>query len=804
MSKSYSSVKRMLWSPVDAPSLPEEASERLRGKRIAVIGGEQKVADRLVEYLNRKGAVATRYLDGHANTADAAQTFRRRVNTVDGIIDLNLEGDFSFEKPADWQSALRSSITLLQACYDDWLEEDDSQRLFYLVVTRMGGQMGYGTEPLRQPLGGIWAGLAKTLPQEIPNCNIRILDIADEDAPDLERIVVRELYRWGLFEIGYRGGVRYTLSACPQDTFPSTSLSPSDTVLLSGGARGIGYALACSLARDYGCRVVLTGREALPNACEPWIAMEVGEFQHREHQLLRAAAQSKSLAGARRQIEREKRCREAFSNLKAAETHGLSIEYRNCDVRNYAEVQSLVHEIGGGLSIVVHNAGVDSPVRLPLKSVDTFVATVAVKVEGFVNLVRAVDSTQLKMFCNVGSLTGRWGGMTGETDYAAANEALSRLGLWAARRVSFAVKTLCWPTWERLGMIKNFEIATKYMSALPVSQGVKLWRDELTTPESGEVTFIGSVGRALNPIQIKGFPPSPGLANIDVLYTQFHYLGDVLSFRPFRSIRTVFMVSPRTAPLLNDFRINGQQAIPASLLLEAMIGTGSWVQAEGWKDLVLTEIRDVCIWPSRLAVNDETCVLEHRAEGRWAGQDWQVEATTRNAATDQQVARATLIFGSRLSAAERVSMAIVRPEGSIDESGSGFEWRGLTIPRARWYNGAAGELIGIAASSRCSDLWAIPHPPLLRLPVAQLENIFRLLLAEASPARSVRAIKIDSIRVARQSLAADGVVGTVNRKDWWITDEGGQVCMRIAGLEIDATPAGSNTNECEFALSEGR
>ena len=100
--------------------------------------------------------------------------------------------------------------------------------------------------------------------------------------------------------------------------------------------------------------------------------------------------------------------------------------------------------------------------------------------------------------------------MIGEIDYAAANAGLSIAGAWAAARAPFPVKTVCWPTWERLGgMIKNFDVTLSYMSALDVDEGVYRWKRELLGAESGESVFVGRVGKALFPAHVKGFPPSP-------------------------------------------------------------------------------------------------------------------------------------------------------------------------------------------------------------------------------------------------------------------------------------------------------
>jgi hypothetical protein len=415
-----------------------------------------------------------------------------------------------------------------------------------------------------------------------------------------------------------------------------------------------------------------------------------------------------------------------------------------------------------------------------------------------------VEGMQLKMFCNVGSLTGRWGGMIGETDYGAANEALSRLGMWASQRFSFPVRTLCWPTWERLGMIKNFEVATKYMSPLPVKEGLTLWRNELNAPGSGEVTFIGSVGRALNPIQIKGFPPAAGLANIDLLYTQFHHLGDVFSFRPFRSIRTTTMISARTAPLLDEFRAYGKQAIPLSLVLESMVGIGSWVQAEGWKDLTLREVREIAIWPRGLTAKEGTCVLQHCVKGSWVDQDWQVRITTRNMSSDQQTGQATLIYGTGQPSAEPLRLEPLRPAYPVNAGSSDFEWRGLLIQPARWFSGNDNTMIGTAAPCCSSDLWSTPYPPLLRLPVAQLESIFRIALVQATPEASLDSVRIGSMCLLKQSGPPHCVMGTSDRKEWWIADERGGLCMKIIGLELSAARADTGPNASDCVSAERR
>ncbi|WP_255214308.1 SDR family NAD(P)-dependent oxidoreductase, partial [Burkholderia pseudomallei] len=209
----------------------------------------------------------------------------------------------------------------------------------------------------------------------------------------------------------------------------------------------------------------------------PWMALDEPGFKHYGLEQLRAATPEHPPKAIRAALQRLKRRRELKTALDEMAALGLPVHYRVCDVTDRAAVRALCDELGDSLRMVIHNAGVDRPVRLIQKRAEDFADTVRTKVLGFANLCDAVRAQpRLVQFCNVGSLTGRWGGMTGETDYAAANEALARLGLWAARHAfspACGVKTLVWPTWEGVGMITNFAVTQRYVSPMNVDEGVR-------------------------------------------------------------------------------------------------------------------------------------------------------------------------------------------------------------------------------------------------------------------------------------------------------------------------------------------
>ena len=131
----------------------------------------------------------------------------QRAAPVDLLVDLNLDDATPTEALRSWRAALTQTVAAVQSVYDDWAAEGDARRCGYLAVTRLGGRMGYDGNGIRQPLGGIWAGFAKSLPYELPACRIKVLDVAGHDSqcigrPDFAGAERLRLLRGGLARRG--------------------------------------------------------------------------------------------------------------------------------------------------------------------------------------------------------------------------------------------------------------------------------------------------------------------------------------------------------------------------------------------------------------------------------------------------------------------------------------------------------------------------------------------------------------------------------------------------------------------------
>ncbi|KUY80804.1 cytochrome P450 [Burkholderia sp. RF4-BP95] len=744
---------RFTWRPVEIEPLPDLPAAELSGKRIAIVNGLGRTVERVVATLTRACAKPSVFAPADGiDPATAASAFVAQSGPFDGIVDLGVEAPFSLDAHDQWEAPLRRTVALLQACYGDWSQEASTSRLFYLALTWQDGLMGHGDDTLVQPLGGLWAGLAKTLPQELPNCNVRVLDIAPDETGRVDQLIARELYRWGRFEVGHRGGRRHTLVATrddlPADAAPDWG--PDDVVLFSGGARGIGFLAACALAKRHRCTVIVTGRDALPVGDEPWLALDDAGFKRYGLEQLRQATPQRSPKAIRHALQRLERRRELKASLDAAATLGLPVHYRVCDVTDAQAVRTLCDTFGDRLRGVIHNAGIDQPVRLPRKRADEFIDTVRVKVRGFLNLYAAVrELPRVGCFVNVGSLTGRWGGMTGETDYAAANEALARLGWWARRDAGArVVKTIAWPTWDGVGMITNLAVTRRYVTPMRIDEGVRHWLAELATPAtpatrgSAEPMYMGAVGRALTPIQLRGFDAVDGLPNLGELATRRHHAGEPRRFRPF----TCFSTRYRTAgaPYTHAFRFDGRAAVPASLLLEHARVAADWVAPPGGERACLHEAVDITIALDALANaldGHGDLALDTDASGRAVDDGWHVTVRCASLA-GRALLDATFVYRDHPPGGMTVPLPRETEDDTIRRSARA-SWRDDLLPEARWSGGIAQ-----AKAADPAALWGVQGDeghvpcPQLWLPVNHLENVLRVLLgawpADGEPPRAWR------------------------------------------------------------------
>jgi acyl transferase domain-containing protein/acyl-CoA synthetase (AMP-forming)/AMP-acid ligase II/acyl carrier protein len=280
-----------------------------------------------------------------------------------------------------------------------------------LLVTENAYVSGSGDALDRpRPVQALLHGFALALPEEIPGLSSLSVDLSSQDSLNVQlRALEAELYATTpLLEargcaggtVAWRAGRR--LARIPASTTPAAShrptLLPSDgTYLITGGAGGLGGALARDLARRGAPTLVLTGRTPTPP-------------------------------------------RALLTELRALGAHA---RYQAADVCDADAVDELIAGLPS-LDVLVHAAGTVRPGSLRAKPDDEIEAVLSAKVHGTTLLADALrrhgrqDAVCLA-FSSVSAVLPGLAGALG--DYAAANSFLDAFAT-AQRAVGLPWQTI--------------------------------------------------------------------------------------------------------------------------------------------------------------------------------------------------------------------------------------------------------------------------------------------------------------------------------------------------------------------------
>ncbi|MFJ2773105.1 amino acid adenylation domain-containing protein [Streptomyces sp. NPDC087300] len=295
------------------------------------------------------------------------------------------------------------------------------------VVQRMTGReallLGVGTGDAR-------AGLYGMLQSEYGRVRSRYLE-ADPADPDLAALVARELADGGDdVEVTYRAGTRHraVLAELPAATGAPVRFPADAPLLITGGTRGIGLALARHAVGAWGARtLVLTGREQLPP-------------RHEWDRYGTDTALGRKLDG-----------------LRALERDGVRLRVLSLplgeDATAVRTALTAIRGEFGPIGGVLHAAGLVDRDNLAFvsKPVDAVRAVLAPKTAGLDALVEALAEDPLRfcvLFSSVASMVPA--AAVGQSDYAMANAHLDAV----ARRAPHGLPlvSVAWPSWRGVGM----------------------------------------------------------------------------------------------------------------------------------------------------------------------------------------------------------------------------------------------------------------------------------------------------------------------------------------------------------------
>ncbi|MFE8948315.1 SDR family oxidoreductase [Streptomyces sp. NPDC007856] len=443
--------------PEPDPAAADEQDHALSGRRFALLGDGAGAAAALAARLAEHGAEAV--------LLDAAHLLTAADGPVDDVVYLGALPGPDVPVLPDAFPVLRAAL----AC--------GPRRLLALRATDLDGALRAddraGALPAANRAGVLRAagldGLFRSVGREYPDLLARVVAVTDTAPAAVADALLAELRAPEPAPVVLRtaAGARRGLALVPAPLGPlaATGAGPAgdgaaeaaalgldrdSVVLLVGGARGITARFAATLAGACRCRIELLGRTPAPTASEAPLTAAA-----RTPVELRAALAAGPGARGPAEINRAAGLilaqREITTTLAELRALGSEARYRSVDFRDRDAVLRAVKEIHaehGRLDGVVFAAGVIEDRLIADKTPESFQRVYGTKTAGAAALFAALDDLPgapafTVLFGSIAAVLGN----RGQSDYAAANDALEALGAdWAARTGARAL-TVHWGPW---------------------------------------------------------------------------------------------------------------------------------------------------------------------------------------------------------------------------------------------------------------------------------------------------------------------------------------------------------------------
>nr|MDJ0811975.1 SDR family oxidoreductase [Desulfobacterales bacterium] len=353
-----------------------------------------------------------------------------------------------------------------------------------------------GAGPMDPVAAGL-AGMLKTVNKELADTLVKVVDFDTGMPPGQDEVIdtfIAELTSGDRrVECGYRGKQRFVLQLDTDRPQQSGALiEADDTVLVTGGARGITFEILKSLVAAKPLRLEILGRSDV-NGLDPTLAgpgVSDAEIMAR----LKTEMQGAKPLEIKKALERVIRLRESAANLEALRATGARVTYHAVDVNDGDAVAQAIRTTAG-VDVLIHAAGIEESQMIPKKTRASFDRVFDTKVLGLMNILAALDQKAPRCLMTFSSVTARFGN-EGQVDYTAANDMIAKMLLaYGRQHPETAVKIFDWTAWEGAGMATNETVnkvlRERGLTFLPLADGVAHFMNELGDNQSPEVVFSG-------------------------------------------------------------------------------------------------------------------------------------------------------------------------------------------------------------------------------------------------------------------------------------------------------------------------
>ncbi|GJM34326.1 MAG: hypothetical protein DHS20C18_33270 [Saprospiraceae bacterium] len=411
--------------------------------------------------------------------ATALATIEQQYGKVGTFIHLHPHLEFQngqFAQHFQQDKTIVKTVFLLAKHLQKPLNElGQNQRANFLTVSRLDGQLGLGKRGNVSVVGGGLTGLVKSLNLEWSPVFCRAVDIQPELAvEEIAGQVIAELHDADLnhIEVGYSQQGRQTISAIPVDTQENqeirTTVTPDSVFLVSGGARGVTASCVVEMAQSFACKFILLGRSDDAFEVPAFAKMESDESTLKRLIMedMKARGEKPNLATVKsifNNIIAKKEIEDTLTQIREA---GGQAIYLKGDVTRLATLKPGLAKATatlGRITGIIHGAGRLADKYIQDKTETDFENVLSVKLDGLLILLQCVDIHHLDHLILFSSVAGFYGNV-GQTDYAIANEILSKAAhLFKTNHPNTQVSAINWGAWDG-GMVSP-ELKKKFEEA---------------------------------------------------------------------------------------------------------------------------------------------------------------------------------------------------------------------------------------------------------------------------------------------------------------------------------------------------
>ncbi|MFN7953600.1 MAG: C45 family autoproteolytic acyltransferase/hydrolase [bacterium] len=352
-----------------------------------------------------------------------------------------------------------------------------------VALTRLGGDLGFGTAREIEPAGGAATGLWKALRRELPGLRVKVVDCAGIEPPAVmaQSVVAALSSDDDRVETAWVRGRHQELRMVPRElpALPppcaNAGATPRGAWIVTGGGRGVTAHVARAIAVQLGVHLHLVGSTPLAPVPDEWLALDAaGRRELRPRIVAEARARGEDPERAWDALTRRIDLHQTLAGHRAA---GVAYSYHAADVTDAEAVERMLAAVRAGelpVRGILHGAGIEAASDFARKTPAQVRATVESKVLGLQHLLALTAGDEIEHVIGFGSVSGRFGGL-GQADYSLASDLLAKLVTAHRRRTGVAGCTFHWPAWDEVGMAvrpeSRFALEASGQTFMPVAEG---------------------------------------------------------------------------------------------------------------------------------------------------------------------------------------------------------------------------------------------------------------------------------------------------------------------------------------------